>query len=70
MENNNNVVENEELRVDDDFEPYFFESYDPRDDDDVESVFEDLQRDFEETLRFMSDVVNGFYDEKDDDDGY
>ena len=59
MENKNDVVENEELRVDDDFEPYFFESYDPRDDDDVE-----------ETLRFMSDVVNGFYDEKDDDDGY
>lgn len=70
MENKNNVVENEELRVDDDFKPYFFESYDPRDDDDVESVFEDLQRDFEETLHFMSDVVNGFYDEKDDDDGY
>ena len=70
MENKNNVVENEELRVDDDCEPYFFESYDPRDDDDVESVFEDLQRDFEETLHFMSDVVNGFYDEKDDDDGY
>ena len=70
MENKNNVVENEELRVDHDFEPYFFQSYDPRDDDDVESVFEDLQRDFEETLRFMSDVVNGFYDEKDDDDGY
>ena len=70
MENKNDVVENEELRVDDDFEPYFFESYDPIDDDDVESVFEDLQRDFEETLRFMSDVVNGFYDEKDDDDGY
>lgn len=70
MENKNNVVENEELRVDDDFEPYFFESYDSRDDDDVESVFEDLQRDFEETLHFMSDVVNGFYDEKDDDDGY
>ena len=70
MENKNNVVENEELRVDVDVEPYFFESYDPRDDDDVENVFEDLQRDFEETLRFMSDVVNGFYDEKDDDDGY
>ncbi len=66
MENieNSNILEDQ-----DDFEPYFYNSVDL--DDDSEAVFEDLVKEFEDTLRFMSKVVNGaLEDEEYDNDGF
>ena len=66
MENieNSNILEDQ-----DDFEPYFYNSVDL--DDDSEAVFEDLVKEFEDTLRFMSMVVNdALGDEEYDNDGF
>lgn len=66
MENieNSNILEDQ-----DDFEPYFYNSVDL--DDDSEAVFEDLVKEFEDTLRFMSKVVNdALGDEEYDNDGF
>lgn len=66
MENieNSNILEDQ-----DDFEPYFYNSVDL--DDDSEAVFEGLVKEFEDTLRFMSKVVNDTLgDEEYDNDGF
>lgn len=63
-------IENSDIREDqDEFAPYFYNSVDL--DDDSEAVFEDLVKEFEDTLRFMSKVVNdALGDEEYDNNGF